>query len=85
MMEPYRVFIEESAVDKMSSAQADIGWEIRAFILSLADDPFNEGDFTEYDQDGQQVFSKVIDEYCVDYCVDHAVKEVKVFDIVRAD
>ena len=58
---------------------------MKDFIRSLEDDPFDEADFSEIDDTGRNCFTKVISDYAVSYFPDHAVKEVKVFEVVRAD
>ena len=51
----------------------------------LASDPYTEGDFFEFDRTGRKVFTKLVSDYAVCFWPDHAVKEVKVFQISKAD
>ncbi len=58
---------------------------MKEFIGSLASDPFNEGDFSEFDRTSRKVFTKLVIDFAVSFWSDHAVKEVKVFEVSKAD
>ena len=59
--------------------------ELKEFVRMLASDPYIEGDFFEFDRIGRKVFTKLVSDYAVCFRPDHAVKEVKVFQISKAD
>ena len=83
-MAPYRVLITREVL-----ALAKPGWRERQrlmnFLETLADDPFQEGDFQEKDDDGRTVEVKILGQYAVTFWADHALKEVKVTKMVKAD
>ena len=81
----YKVFIEQSVIEAMQSLREGKRTQIKAFLLSLAIDPFDEGDYAEQDPHGRSVHSKVIGDYSIGFYADHAVKEVKVFEFLPAD
>jgi len=56
---------------------------VEAFIASLAENPFDEGDFSESDRDGRIVHCKIIRDYAISYYPDHPVKEIKIIELVR--
>ena len=58
---------------------------LRDYIRSLEIDPFDEGDFSETDSQGRIVFTKIVSDFAISFFVDHAVKEVKVYQLIRAD
>ena len=55
------------------------------FIRTLANDPFQSGDFTDKDKSSQPRQIKIIGDYAVTLWADHAVKAVMVVDIHLAD
>ena len=81
----YSVFIEESAVEAVAATRGRQRKDLKEFIRSLGTDPFNEGDFPETDDTGRKIFTKLIGAYAVSFWSDHAVKEIKVFDVLKAD
>ncbi|WP_269539777.1 hypothetical protein [Cerasicoccus fimbriatus] len=85
MSSAYQIFVDDEAIDVLMTLRSKDKHEIRSFIRSLAEDPFQEGDFPETDREGRTIFTKLIGAYAVGYYPDHAVKEVKVFEIIRAD
>ncbi len=58
---------------------------ISAFIDSLEENPFQEGDYTDRDETDRPIHVKVIAQYAVSFWSDHAVSEVEIVDIRRAD
>jgi len=81
----YQVYIEETAMETMITTGGRQRRELKEFVRSLASDPFNEGDFFEFDRAGRKVLTKLVADYAVSFWPDHAVKEVKVFQISKAD
>jgi hypothetical protein len=55
------------------------------FVASLSSNPYSHGDFTEKDEEGRDVFVKIVGRYAITYWADHSVCEVKVTHIKRAD
>lgn len=81
----YRVYIEQSVIDGIQQLHGKARTNVKAFIQSLAGNPFEEGDYSEQDPQGRTVNSKVLGDYSLGFYADHAVKEVKVFEFVPAD
>lgn len=81
----YRVFICQAAVDAIAQSRGNQKNQLTAFVRSLETDPYNEGDFREEDESGRPCYTKVVQDFAVSYYPDHAVKEVKVFEVSRAD
>lgn len=81
----YKVYIEETAVEMIAATRGTQRNALKEFIRSLASDPFNEGDFFELDSIDRKVFTTLVGEYAVSFWPDHAVKEIKVFQISKAD
>lgn len=81
----YRVFISQTAVDVVARLRGKQKKLLGEFIRDLEEDSFNEGDFLEMDDSGREYFTKIIKNYAVSFYPDHAVKEIKVFEICRAD
>ncbi len=59
--------------------------KILNFIHSLADDPFQKGDFTDTDAASRPRQIKIIGDFAVTFWSDHAVKAVMIVDISRTD
>lgn len=59
--------------------------KLMRFIRSLANDPFQPGDFSDKDQSMQPRQIKIVGDYAVTYWSDHPVKAVMVVDIRPAD
>ncbi len=80
----YSVFLREEAhaTAPKSGVQRSMVME---FIRSLADDPFQSGDFHEHDSVGRRLEVKIVGRYAVTFWSDHPVKEVKVVHIRLAD
>jgi hypothetical protein len=81
----YEVYIEETAVETITGTRGRKRSAIKNFIRSLDVDPFNEGDFFEFDRIGRKVFTKIVADYAISFWPDHPVKEIKVFQISKAD
>ena len=79
------MYITQVAVDTVARLRGKQKKLLADFVRALEDAPFNEGDFPERDDSGREYYTKVIQNYAVSFYPDHAVKEVKVFEIVRAD
>lgn len=50
-------------------------------IAALANDPFQEGDFTAVDKTGRPVQLRVVGRFVLSYWPDHAVKELRIIDL----
>ena len=85
MIEKYKVFIEEQVVETIQSTKGSNRKNIKQFVRSLSEDPFQEGDFSETDRIGRETFCKLIKDYAVSFYSDHAAKEIKIFQVSRAD
>jgi hypothetical protein len=83
-MRPYQVYINHEAL--LTAPRS--GQQRRAimdFIASLSNNPFSQGDFTELDDTGRNIFVKVVGNFAITYWADHAVCEIKVTHVRRAD
>ena len=69
----------------MQGLNATVSKEIKRFILSLSDNPFDEGDFPESDETGRPTYCKIINDQALSYFSDHAVQEIKVFELIKAN
>jgi mRNA-degrading endonuclease RelE of RelBE toxin-antitoxin system len=81
----YRVFIEQSAVEAIAGVRGKKRQKLKDFVRLLEENPYDEGDFHEFDDTGRKTFSKIVADHAVSYFADHAVKEVKIFEVVKAD
>ena len=81
----YTVFIEDNVILYILSLKNGIRQEIQSYIHSLGSNPYDEGDFPEEDSIGRPCFCKIIGSHALSFYPDHAVKEMKVFQIARAD
>lgn len=59
--------------------------KVMRFIRTLANDPFQAGDFTDKDTSAQPRQIKIIGDYAVTCWADHPVKAVMVVDIHLTD
>ena len=58
---------------------------IMDFVRSLANDPFQHGDYKDSDPAGRTIEVKVVGRFAVSFYSDHAVREVKIVNIQPAD
>ena len=84
-MKPYSVYLRKEAVEALRGIRGLQRQKIVSLINSLADDPFQEGDFAEHDGTGRLIYIKVLGRYTVRFWADHPVEEVKVVGIGKAD
>ncbi|MCC5842606.1 MAG: hypothetical protein JJT96_20990 [Opitutales bacterium] len=84
-MDPYQVFIAEDVVEVISTLRSHEKGALREFISGLAFNPDRLGDFPERDRSGRETQCKIIGDYALCFYPDHAVREIKVFEINRAD
>ena len=83
-LDPYDVFLHEKLLE-CSPRSGPQRQRIMSFVRSLAEDPFQAGDYQDTDPEGNPVEIKIIGKYAVTYHVDHPVKEVKIVNIQPAD
>lgn len=58
---------------------------LSAFFRSLAEDPYQRGDFQEMDADGRETQVVLRGRFLITYWTDHAVEEVRIsrIDLVK--
>lgn len=78
----YAVFLNRPAHEALIRLKGDKRRDIDKFIDYLSDNPFEEGDFSEYDKVGRIVHCKIIRDLAITYYADHAVKELKIIELV---
>ena len=76
-MPPYKVFINLDILSEVP-ASGKAREQILNFIKSLADDPFQSGDYSDIDDVGRTIFTKIVASYAITYWADSPVREVKV-------
>ena len=83
-MEPYGVYIHQRVLEKSPrrGRQRD---QIEAFFRSLAENPYQKGDYVDHDPVGHEIQICIVGKYAVHFWTDHPVKEVKVIDLQHAD
>jgi hypothetical protein len=83
MPDYYTVYMRRRASMALEEVTGTRRKAMDRFIDYLSENPFDEGDFSEEDEQGRKVFCKVVRDYAITYFPDHAVKELKVLEIVR--
>lgn len=84
-MTHYQVFLSFEAMEVFREIKAKERRPIALFVQSLVSDPFQKGDFSEFDDTARKIEIKIIGRYAMTFWADTAVKEVKVTDLRRAD
>ena len=82
MSESYDIFLKRPVHENLKKLKGSKKRAIEKFIDYLSDNPFEEGDFSEFDDSGRQVYCKVIKDHAITYYPDHAAKELKVIELV---
>lgn len=82
MVSPYTIYLRKPVHQSLNKINKTKKRKIEAFIESLSNDPFNEGDFLETDSTGRTIFTVIVEGYAVTYFSDHAVAEVKILELV---
>jgi len=59
--------------------------KILGFIQSLAENPFDKGDFTDKDETFRTRQIKIVGDYAITYWADHPAKIMMIVDISLAD
>jgi len=85
MTRPYSVFLHLEVTEALRSLPRREVEGFLRFAQSLARDPFQPGDFQEYDDRHRANDVKVIGRLAVVYYVDNADREVRVLEVRRAD
>lgn len=80
-MSPYEIFLRDEAVRALGGVRARDRRLITAFIDSLAENPFAEGDYPMRDATQREIQIKIIGAFAVTFWSDHAVREVRIIDI----
>jgi len=83
MQSSYSIFLRRPASDALARLREPRKSAISKFIDKLADNPSDEGDFSEQDESGRTVYCKIIRDYAISYYPDHPVKEVKILELVQ--
>lgn len=83
MFESYSVFLRRTASETLKQIRGTRRLAIERFIDYLAENPFEEGDFSEKDSSGRDVYCKIVRDYAISFYPDHPVKELKILEIVR--
>jgi hypothetical protein len=81
---PYKVLITHEALSLSRPAGQD-RQKILSFLDSLCSNPFQKGDYEEWDEVDRPVQIKIIGKYALTFWADHAASEVKVTRIEKAD
>lgn len=84
-MEFYEVFLRKEVTEALRGIRGGQRDRIVAFIDDLITDPFEVGDYSEYDATAREVRIKIIGTYAITFWADHAVREIKITDLRRAD
>jgi hypothetical protein len=84
-MQPYAVFMRVEAVSALHSLPRPQQQAIARFVDRLAEDPFQQGDYTDRDMTNRELQIKIVGLQAVTFWGDHPVREVKITDIRRAD
>ena len=83
-MRPYKVLVTHEVLSLPRPSTRD-RQRIVSFLESLADNPFQKGDYEEKDDIGRPIQIKVIGQYALTFRADHGEREVKVIKIEKAD
>ncbi len=83
-MDPYQVLITPETLSLPTPSARD-RQRLLSFFDSLSHDPFQRGDYEEYDAVGRSVQIRIIGRYALTFWADHAVRGVKVTRIETAE
>ncbi|MEO0415924.1 MAG: hypothetical protein AAF226_13335 [Verrucomicrobiota bacterium] len=83
-MKSYKIFVNLDIFDEIPKTGKARG-KIVEFIRSLSNDPHHSGDYSEVDETGRYLFTKIVGGYAVTYWPDTPVLEVKIVRICKAD
>jgi hypothetical protein len=81
---PYKVLVTHEVLSLPRPSTRD-RQRIFSFLESLADNPFQKGDYEENDDVGRPIQIKVIGQHALTFWADHGSSEVKVTRIEKAD
>lgn len=84
-MRPYSVSLRIEAVEASRNLTRRDREKIYRLAHSLADDPFQSSDDTEYDSQGRLREIKIVAGLAVVYHVDNADREVRILDLKPVD
>ncbi len=85
MIISYEVYVRHEVYQILRDARRFDRQRILNFIESLADNPFDAGDYVERDSTGRECQVKILGPLAVFYWSDHAEREVRVVDLIEAD
>ncbi len=80
-MEPYFVSLRIEAVEASRALGRRQRENLYRFVHSLADNPFQPNDTTEFDSQGRQREIKIVAGLAIVYHVYNADREVKILDV----
>jgi hypothetical protein len=81
----YAVYLRREALDFLRECRREDRDSLLNLLDTLANDPFQKGDFAEKDQTGRTIEVLIFRRYAILYWPDHPVKEVKIVDLRFAD
>jgi len=81
----YELTLRIGVYDALSAMSPVYRKRFLEYMEQLMANPFMASDFTEKDEDGAYLETKIIGKYVIFYALDHAVKEIRVLKIVEAN
>lgn len=85
MAQPYSLFVRHELYEVIRQMRPPWRNKVITFFESLANDPFQIGDYTERDSSDRVLQIKILGPWAIMYWTDHAVAEVKIIHILPSD
>ena len=85
MIRSYSVYLRLEVTEALRSLSPSERDRVLRFAHSLAHDPFQPGDFQEYDDFSRANEVKIVSRLAVVYYTDNADSEVRILEVRRAD
>jgi len=79
-MERYQVFLNYQILEEIPRTGKSRS-AVLAFIASLGNDPFQAGDYSEVDEVGRPIFTKIVGRYAVTFWPDTPDRSVKIVKV----
>lgn len=80
-MKPYTVFIHETVMSQLLAMRGARRQRLLRFFESLAENPFQRGDFSVNDAQERKAEVTIVGMFLVTYHADHAVREVQILEL----
>lgn len=79
----YRAVAGQRTLDFLFACSPGDRWALARLLQELTDDPFQTGDFEEFDESGRPVQIRRTGAFLVTFWADHASREVRIVQVEK--